>query len=130
MLTGTCHCGTIRVDIPHAPVEVTNCNCSICRRLGTLWGYYKVEDVVVHGHPQHTQTYIQGDKTLQVVRCKTCGCTLCWEPIPLRAKRGEKMGVNMRNFEPEVLGPVRIKLLDGADTWQAFYWEDLASGTA
>ena len=28
------------------------------------------------------------------------------------------MGVNMRNFDPAVLGPVRIRLLDGADTWK------------
>jgi hypothetical protein len=35
------------------------------------------------------------------------------------------MGVNVRNFEPEVIGDVRIRLLDGADTWKSFYWEDL-----
>jgi hypothetical protein len=34
------------------------------------------------------------------------------------------MGVNVRNFEPEVIGDVRIRLLDGADSWNAFYWED------
>jgi hypothetical protein len=35
------------------------------------------------------------------------------------------MGVNVRNFEPEVIGDVRIRLLDGANTWKSFYWEDL-----
>ena len=34
MLTGTCHCGAIRIEIPNAPDTLTNCNCSICRRLG------------------------------------------------------------------------------------------------
>jgi len=28
------------------------------------------------------------------------------------------MGVNMRNFEPSALDGVRIRLLDGADTWK------------
>jgi hypothetical protein len=28
------------------------------------------------------------------------------------------MGVNARNFEPSVLGTVRIRRLDGADTWK------------
>ena len=35
------------------------------------------------------------------------------------------MGVNIRNFEPEAIGNVRIRLLDGADTWKSFYWEGL-----
>ncbi len=123
MLSATCHCGTIRIDIPSLPSEVTNCNCSICRRLGSLWAYYDVGTVTVHGHPQLTQEYIQGDKTLRVVRCKTCGCTTHYEPLdPLLYKR---LGVNIRNFEPEAIGNVRIRLLDGADTWKAFYWEDL-----
>ena len=29
MLTTTCHCGAVRIDIPHAPDTVINCNCSI-----------------------------------------------------------------------------------------------------
>ena len=28
------------------------------------------------------------------------------------------MGVNARNFEPGLLGSVRIRLLDGASTWK------------
>ncbi len=47
MLTATCHCGALGIQIPEAPAEVTNCNCSICRRLGTLWGYYKADTVQV-----------------------------------------------------------------------------------
>jgi len=27
-------------------------------------------------------------------------------------------GVNMRNFDPAVLGPVCVRLLGGADTWK------------
>jgi len=123
MLSATCHCGAVRVEIPSRPLEVTNCNCSICRRLGSLWAYYDVGTVKVDGHPQHTDEYIQGDKTLRVVRCKTCGCTTHWEPLdPQRHKR---LGVNIRNFDPDDIGDVRIRLLDGADTWKSFFWEDI-----
>jgi len=52
MLKTTCHCGAIRIQIPGHPSEVTNCNCSICRRLGTLWAYYDVGTVKIHGHPR------------------------------------------------------------------------------
>jgi hypothetical protein len=29
-----------------------------------------------------------------------------------------KIGVNVRNVDPEILGPVRIRRLDGAATWK------------
>jgi hypothetical protein len=123
MLSATCHCGAIRIEIPEPPKEVTNCNCSICRRLGCLWAYYEVDKVKVLGHPQHTNEYIQGDKTLRVVRCSTCGCTTHWEPLD--RKHHKKLGVNIRNFDPAIIGNVRIRLLDGASTWESFFWEDI-----
>ena len=123
MLAATCHCGAVRIEIPHAPAEVTNCNCSLCRRLGGLWAYYDVGSVKVVGHPEKTNEYVQGDRTLRTVRCATCGCTTHWEPLdPTVHKR---MGVNIRNFDPVAIGDVRIRLLDGADTWETLDWNDL-----
>lgn len=116
MLSTTCHCGAVRIEIPQAPQQVTNCNCSICRRLGALWGYYEVDTVRVSGHPEHTAEYIWGDKTLRIVRCRHCGCVTHWEP--LAPKPGAKLGVNIRNFDPEQIGDVRIRRFDGADTWR------------
>jgi len=115
MLTGTCHCGAVRIEVPVAPAFLTNCNCSICRRLGTLWAYYPADAVVVHGHPEQTEAYVQGDRTLRTVRCRTCGCTTHWEP--LERKSDSRVGVNMRNFEPALLQGAQLKLLDGATTW-------------
>ena len=49
---------------------------------------------------------------MRFVGCKNCGCITHWERIvPVE---GKKMGVNARNFDPEVLDPVRIELLDAA----------------
>ena len=122
MLKATCHCGAVRIEIPARPSEVTNCNCSICRRLGTLWAYFDVDTVKIHGHPENTDEYIQGDKTLRTVRCRTCGCTTHWEPLESGAQG--RMGVNIRNFDPELIGPLRIRLLDGADTWTSTFCDD------
>ena len=49
MLEGACHCGAVRFTIPAAPESVTDCNCSICRRLGTLWAYYSPTQVMLNG---------------------------------------------------------------------------------
>jgi hypothetical protein len=116
MLAAICHCGAVRVEVPRRPRSLTNCNCSICRRYGTLWAYYKASEVRVIGAPGATSEYSWGDKTLRFVRCNTCGCITHWEPI-LR-KEDSRMGVNARNFEPGSLGSVRIRLLDGASTWR------------
>lgn len=117
MLTGTCHCGAVRIEIPAAPDMLTSCNCSVCRRLGTLWAYYPLDAVVLHGHPEHTEAYVQGDRMLRLLRCRTCGCVTHWEPVERTSS--SRMGVNVRNFEPALIQGAGLKLLDGADTWTA-----------
>ncbi len=116
MITATCHCGAIRIEVPRRPRSITNCNCSICRRYGTLWAYYKRAEVRIDGATGATGDYVWGDKLLKFVRCSSCGCVTHWERIV--PKEGSRMGVNARNFEPDSLGPVRIRLLDGASTWK------------
>jgi hypothetical protein len=112
MLTATCHCGAVRVIVPRKPRTVTDCNCSICRRYGVLWAYYKAATVRVEAAPKATRGYSWGRKALCFVRCATCGCVMCWERVA--PKPGRKMGVNARNFEPEVLRSIRVVPLDGA----------------
>ena len=113
MLSATCHCGAVRVEVPRRPRQLTNCNCSICRRYGTLWTYYPCAQVQVSGE---TTDYVWGDGTLRFARCSTCGCVMYWSP--LGSHEGRRMGVNMRNFDPEAVGAVRIRRLDGALTWK------------
>jgi hypothetical protein len=114
MLQATCHCGVVKIQIPRRPRNITNCDCSICRRYGPLWAYYNKSEVAVFAAPGATSAYSWGSKTIQFIRCATCGCVTHWEPIV--AHRGERMGVNIRNFEPGQIGPARIRLLDGAVT--------------
>ncbi|HMN76814.1 MAG TPA: hypothetical protein PKC97_12160 [Burkholderiaceae bacterium] len=114
-----CHCGALAITIPAPPVEITNCNCSICRRLGTLWAYYPAGEVRVSGHPEATDSYVQGDRTLRTVRCRTCGCVSHWEPLEM--KPGARLGVNMRNFDPALIANARMRMLDGADTWTSTF---------
>ena len=44
MITTTCHCGAVQIGIARAPEMLTNCNCSICRRYGTLWAYFNARN--------------------------------------------------------------------------------------
>lgn len=116
MLTGSCHCGAVRIEVPSAPKTVTDCNCSLCKRIGGLWAYYSFGTVRVEGHPEKTAEYVWGDRTLRTVRCGTCGCVTHWEPLD--PKSDSRHGVNMSNFDPKLLEGVRVRRFDGADTWK------------
>jgi hypothetical protein len=116
MPVATCHCGAVRIEVPRRPHRLTDCNCSICRRYGTLRAYYMTKDVRIASALGQTSEYVWGDKTLKFVRCSTCGCITHWES--LQPREDSKMGVNARNFEPGVIDNVRIRRLDGASTWK------------
>lgn len=118
MISANCHCGQIRLHIPHAPAQVTNCNCSLCRRTGALWAYYTVDEVQIEGDPEHTESYIWGDKLLRTVRCRHCGSVTHWAPLG-QGDDAKRMAVNIRMFEPADVGDFKIRRFDGAVSWQA-----------
>ena len=112
---GSCHCGAVRLVLPAAPETATECNCSICRRLGALWSFYPVGSVQIHGHPENTQDYLWGARTLRTMRCARCGVATHWEPLDPHAD--PRIGVNLRNFDPQLVARVRVRHFDGADSW-------------
>lgn len=114
MIEATCHCGAVRLEVPAAPDEVTDCNCSICRRLGTLWAYYPVSKVRLATPDAAIGAYAWGDRQLAFHHCQVCGCTTHWAPL----NDVDRMGVNARLLAPEILAGARVRRLDGADTWE------------
>ncbi len=115
-IAGACHCGAVRLVLPRRPRTLTACNCSICRRYGTLWAYYRATMVRVEHARGATAAYLWGSRRLRFVRCARCGCVTHWERA--RPTPSSRMGVNARLFDPEALGEVRIRRLDGARTWR------------
>ena len=113
MVEATCHCGAVWLDLPRPPqdVEVKECNCSICRRLGSVMAYYSPKDVQVSGA---TDTYMWGDRDIEFHRCKVCGNFTHWAAVD---KTYDRMGVNVRLMQPELLTDLVIPKFDGADTW-------------
>jgi hypothetical protein len=112
MIEASCHCGAVRIEVESPPGQLTSCNCSICRRLGTLCAYYAPAQVRVTGS---TATYRWGDRSMDFHRCPTCGCHTHWTPVD---PAGDRMGVNARLMDPAVVAGARIRRFDGADTWQ------------
>ncbi|HEY3812021.1 MAG TPA: GFA family protein [Caulobacteraceae bacterium] len=108
MLEGSCHCGAVRLTLPRPPKDVADCNCSICRRHGGLWAYYRVAELSVTGE---TDTYVWGDRMLALHRCKTCGVVTHWSPL---VDNIDRTGVNMRMFDPALVASLPVRKLDNA----------------
>jgi hypothetical protein len=112
MITASCHCGRVTLEIEAAPVEVTDCTCSICRRYGVLWAYYRPSQVRITGE---TKTYQWGEKSIAFHRCGECGCVSHWAPAH-PGREQNRMGVNARLMPLDVLAKTRVRHLDGAVT--------------
>lgn len=113
LLEASCHCGRIHLEIDRWLDEVTDCNCSICRRYGALWAYYSPRHVRVVPPDGLTDIYMWGDRKLRFHRCRTCGCVTHWSAANHAIDR---MGVNARLMPPDILAKARVRHFDGAET--------------
>ena len=112
-VTASCHCGAIRLEVEVAPETVTDCNCSICRRYGVLWAYYRPVQVQIVAPKDATDVYMWDDRSIVFHRCRVCGCVTHWAPVD-RAR--DRMGVNARLMPLVVVAAARVRKLDGAVT--------------
>ena len=110
MIEASCHCGAVRIEVAAAPETVTDCACSICRRRGALWAYYSPRDVRIVADDGATSIYLWGDKELETHTCKICGCTTHWVAVD---KSYDRMGVNARLMEPEILAAAAVRKIAG-----------------
>ena len=110
-LVGTCHCGQARISLPRKPAEVTHCNCSLCTKTGFLGIYYPSEELQIEGD---FDSYVRADSNPAYIsqhRCRNCGIITHW--TPLADPPHERMGVNARLFEADVLEGASVKQVDG-----------------
>jgi hypothetical protein len=114
--TASCHCGAIRIHVRRLPRTVTSCNCSICRRYGALWAYYKPASVRIEAPKGGLSKYSWNRRIRDYHRCKRCGCVTHY--TYRKTQRKTTLGVNAANFAASDLVGVRIRHLDGAKSWK------------
>ena len=114
VIQGACHCGAVGFEITESPGWLTECNCSICRRIGARWGHINIAAFSRLGDGE-TRSYIQGDKKLAMQTCVQCGCTTHYETLDADH---DTMAVNFRMCDPEIVARFRIRKFDGADSWE------------
>jgi hypothetical protein len=110
-VTGSCHCGAVKISLSKKPEYMFDCNCSNCSKHGVLWGYFSPSDVSISGE---TKTYLRKDRDSPsscVHFCAICGCTTHWSPTINISQEG--MGANMRMFASEELAGIALHYPDG-----------------
>jgi hypothetical protein len=113
-IEGTCLCGDVHITVKRAPKSLTECNCSACRRYGTLWGYYKMKDVTIRSPRGGLVTYMRERGGLRFRRCGRCGCVVSWE---WKRRPDARMGLNARLLDHAAMASVPISILDGDGRW-------------
>jgi hypothetical protein len=116
MLTASCHCGAVRIEIDRRPSTLTQCNCSICRRYAALWIYRKRTTARVDCGPGATRPYLWNDKVIEFHHCTICGCLTHYESTDKRDN--SRIAVNGRMLAPEDIAGARVRNFDGAHTWR------------
>lgn len=113
MIKAQCHCGNIELSAQYLPESLTECNCSICRRLATKWIYYKTEEVQVSEKMQPSKKYVWGDKCITFHHCPVCGCATHYSSIP--GTDFDRIAINANMLEPKAIKNLKTRRFNGAD---------------
>ena len=110
-LVASCHCGRVRITLPRKPDQILHCNCTLCTKTGFQGAYFSSEELKIDGE---FDSYVRADSNpacLATHRCRHCGIVTHW--TPLTDPPHERMGINARLLEPDVLKDVPVREVDG-----------------
>lgn len=115
MLTLSCLCGQIRLELKKKPGHINECNCTLCSKSGARWAYFHPSDVRVEGA---TRGYCREDKTdpaANIHFCGTCGSTTHFTLTESAAAKfgNGMMGVNMWLAHEDDLAGLELRFPDG-----------------
>lgn len=115
----SCHCGAVLLQMQRKPRQLTQCNCSICRRYGALWSYCQRKTIQVRAAKGHIKPYTWKDRRFEFFHCTNCGCVTHYERADRRADGSDMAAVNLRNIDDtSIVASLPIRLIDGDGSWK------------
>jgi len=110
---GSCHCGAVTFSVDaDLPTQAMSCNCSICRRKGSLMAFFPVAKFKIEQGEDSLQAYKFNTHNLSHWFCKTCGIHPFGGGIGPDGK--EMRAVNLRCVPDADLEKLKIQHFDGA----------------
>ena len=96
-LEGGCHCGAVRFAIEvEPPLEVLDCNCSICSKTGFLHLVVPHSDFALLSEADNLTSYRFGTGAAEHLFCRTCGIKSFYQP----RSHPEAWSVHFRCLDP------------------------------
>ena len=111
---GGCHCGRIRFRVQDDLSQVTECNCSMCRKKGFLHVIVPRERFVLLSGEDELTTYRFNTGVAQHRFCRTCGVHSFYVP----RSDPDKVDVNARCLDGVDATTLKLVHFDGQN------WED------
>jgi hypothetical protein len=108
----SCDCKNIEINVA-PPTQVTICNCFICSRYQSLWGYYSPGEVKITIGARGTNVYLRGDREIEFVRCANCGCITHYQTLP--GDSDPLVAVNFRMMDQELLKDIPVRYHNGKE---------------
>ena len=119
MLIGSCHCGKTGWTLEGDPGRITACNCTLCRRYGTLWAYdHEGARIALTGDFTSYTRVDAANPTLEILFCSSYACVVSWRGLGLNEDGRQRLAVNVRLAPPEDVADLPIDHFDGLDTWE------------
>ena len=115
MLSLSCHCGQIHIEINRKPDYVNACNCTLCSKAGAHWAYFHPSEVRVKGPAKGYSRTDKDDPAAEVQFCPDCGSTTHFVlTASAQSKFGNSlMGVNMLLADEVDLAGIELRYPDG-----------------
>jgi hypothetical protein len=113
---GSCHCGAVTFEVlAPGEIEVSDCNCSICRMNGFLHLIVPQSRFRIVSGKDKLATYEFNTKTAKHLFCSVCGVKSFYVP----RSHPDGFSVNFRALDPNDFRAVKIIAFDGRRWEQA-----------
>ena len=109
---GSCHCGRVTYEADADLSHVISCNCSSCRRRGSLLAFVPTDQFQLKSGADALSQYAFNKKVIHYQFCATCGV------FPFargtRPDGAQMVALNVRCLDGVDLDTLSIKKIDGA----------------
>jgi hypothetical protein len=114
---GGCHCGRVRFEaLAPARAQVSECNCSICRKSGYLHLIVRAEHFKLLAGEEALTTYTFNTGTARHLFCSVCGIKSFYVP----RSHPDGFSVNARCLDAGTLEEMTITPFNGQE-WERQY---------
>ena len=109
--SGSCHCGAVTFQATMNLQGLISCNCSICKRKGTVLGFIPAEYFKLEKGENNLTDYQFGSKRIHHLFCKICGVTGFAKGA--NPDGSEMVAVNVRCLEGVDVDTLEVNQYDG-----------------